>query len=42
VLVRPDAYVFGAVQALEDVPALVDDLRSHLSITDSRITDHVH
>jgi 2-polyprenyl-6-methoxyphenol hydroxylase-like FAD-dependent oxidoreductase len=42
VLVRPDAYVFGAVQALEDVPALVDDLRSHLSITDSRITAHVH
>jgi FAD binding domain len=42
VLVRPDAYVFGAVQALEDVPALVDDLRFHLSITDSRITSHVH
>ena len=42
VLVRPDAYVFGAVQALEDVPALVDDLRFHLSITDSRITAHVH
>jgi FAD binding domain len=42
VLIRPDAYVFGAVQALEDLPALVDDLRSHLSITDSRITAHVH
>ena len=42
VLVRPDAYVFGAVQALEDLPALVDDLRFHLSITDSRITAHVH
>ena len=42
VLLRPDAYVFGAVQALEDVPALVDDLRLHLSITDSRITAHVH
>ena len=42
VLVRPDAYVFGAVQALDDVPALVDDLRFHLSITDSRITAHVH
>jgi 2-polyprenyl-6-methoxyphenol hydroxylase-like FAD-dependent oxidoreductase len=42
VLVRPDAYVFGAVEALEDLPALVDDLRSHLSITDSRITAHVH
>ena len=41
VLVRPDAYVFGAVQALDDVPALVDDLRFHLSITDSRITAHV-
>ena len=42
VLLRPDAYVFGAVQALEDVPALFDDLRLHLSITDSRITAHVH
>jgi 3-(3-hydroxy-phenyl)propionate hydroxylase len=42
VLIRPDAYVFGAAQALEDVPALVDDLRFHLSITDSRITAHVH
>jgi 3-(3-hydroxy-phenyl)propionate hydroxylase len=42
VLVRPDAYVFGAVQALEDLPALVDDLRFHLSITDSRITANVH
>jgi 2-polyprenyl-6-methoxyphenol hydroxylase-like FAD-dependent oxidoreductase len=42
VLVRPDAYVFGAVQAHEDVPALVDDLRFHLSITNSRITAHVH
>ena len=38
VLVRPDAYVFGAVEALDDLPALVDDLRSHLSITESRIT----
>ena len=35
---RPDAYVFGAVEALDDLPALVDDLRAHLSITESRIT----
>ena len=41
VLVRPDAYVFGAVEALDDVPALVDDLRAHLSTTDSRITADV-
>ena len=41
VLVRPDAYVFGAVEASDDLPALVDDLRSHLSITDSRITADV-
>ena len=42
VLVRPDAYVFGAVAALDDVPALVEDLRAHLFTTDSRITAHVH
>ena len=38
---RPDAYVFGAVEAPDEVPALVDDLRSHLSTTDSRITADV-
>jgi 2-polyprenyl-6-methoxyphenol hydroxylase-like FAD-dependent oxidoreductase len=42
VLVRPDGYVFGAVEAPEDLPALLDELHSHLSITDSRITTHVH
>ena len=42
VLVRPDAYVFGAVAALDDVPALVEDLRAHLFTTDSRVTAHVH
>jgi 2-polyprenyl-6-methoxyphenol hydroxylase-like FAD-dependent oxidoreductase len=42
VLVRPDAYVFGAVAALDDVPALVDDLRAHLSITDSKVIADVH
>lgn len=42
VLVRPDAYVFGAVEALDDLPALVDDLRTHLSITESRITADAH
>jgi 2-polyprenyl-6-methoxyphenol hydroxylase-like FAD-dependent oxidoreductase len=41
VLIRPDAYVFGAVDAIEDLPALLDDLHAHLSITDSRITTHV-
>jgi hypothetical protein len=41
VLVRPDAYVFGAVKALDDLPALVDDLCAHLSITESRITADV-
>ncbi len=41
VLVRPDAYVFGAVEALDEVPALVEDLRAHLFITDSRVTANV-
>jgi 2-polyprenyl-6-methoxyphenol hydroxylase-like FAD-dependent oxidoreductase len=41
VLVRPDAYVFGAVQASDDLPALVEDLRAHLFTTDSRVTGHV-
>ena len=41
VLVRPDAYVFGAVEAPDDLPALVDDLRAQLSITDTRITADV-
>jgi hypothetical protein len=41
VLIRPDAYVFGAAEAPDDVLALVDDLRSHLSITDSKVTAHV-
>ena len=41
VLVRPDGYVFGAVEAIEDLPALAADLRSHLSITDTRIAAHV-
>ena len=38
VVVRPDAYVFGAVEALDALPALVDHLRAHLTITESRIT----
>jgi 2-polyprenyl-6-methoxyphenol hydroxylase-like FAD-dependent oxidoreductase len=41
VLVRPDAYVFGAAQSHADVPALVDDLRSHLSTTESKVTADV-
>ena len=42
VLVRPDFYVFGAISELEDLPSLIDNLRSHLSTTDSRITANVH
>jgi 2-polyprenyl-6-methoxyphenol hydroxylase-like FAD-dependent oxidoreductase len=42
VLIRPDAYVFGAVEALENVPALVEDLRAHLFTTETRVTAHVH
>jgi hypothetical protein len=42
VLVRPDAYVFGAVASLDDLPALLDELRAHLFITNSRITADVH
>jgi hypothetical protein len=38
VVVRPDACVYGAVEDIEDLPALVADLRTHLFITDSRIT----
>jgi 2-polyprenyl-6-methoxyphenol hydroxylase-like FAD-dependent oxidoreductase len=41
VVVRPDAYVFGAAEALEDVPTLIDELRAHLFITTSRITANV-
>ena len=41
VVVRPDAYVFGAAEALEDVPTLIDELRAHLFITTSRITADV-
>jgi hypothetical protein len=33
VLVRPDFYVFGSAPAAEDLPALLDDLRSQLHIT---------
>jgi hypothetical protein len=40
-LIRPDFYVFGAVDALEQVPALVDDLRSQMSTTTTGIEAHV-
>jgi 2-polyprenyl-6-methoxyphenol hydroxylase-like FAD-dependent oxidoreductase len=33
VIVRPDFYVFGAVSSVEDLPALVRDLRQQLSIS---------
>ena len=42
VLVRPDFYVFGAVEALDGLPALVDDLRAQLPTTHDRIEAHVH
>ncbi len=38
VLVRPDFYVFGSAGAAGDLPALVDDLRSRLSISTSILT----
>jgi 2-polyprenyl-6-methoxyphenol hydroxylase-like FAD-dependent oxidoreductase len=41
VLIRPDFYVFGAVDALEQAPALVDDLRLQITTTDERIESHV-
>jgi 2-polyprenyl-6-methoxyphenol hydroxylase-like FAD-dependent oxidoreductase len=41
VLIRPDGYVFGAVEATEDLPELLAQLRAHLSITDTRIPAHV-
>jgi 2-polyprenyl-6-methoxyphenol hydroxylase-like FAD-dependent oxidoreductase/catechol 2,3-dioxygenase-like lactoylglutathione lyase family enzyme len=33
VLIRPDHYVFGAVTALASLPALLDELRAQLAIT---------
>jgi hypothetical protein len=41
VLIRPDFYVFGAVDALEQAPALVDDLRLQITNTNQRIESHV-
>ena len=32
VLVRPDFYVFGSVRAAEELPALLDELRSRLHV----------
>jgi hypothetical protein len=42
VLIRPDAYVFGATEWPDEVPALIDDLHSHLTTTTPRITADVH
>jgi 2-polyprenyl-6-methoxyphenol hydroxylase-like FAD-dependent oxidoreductase len=36
VVVRPDHYVFGAVAALDDPPALIDDLRAQLHAAGER------
>jgi len=33
VLVRPDFYVFGSAPSPEQLPALLDDLRTQLHIT---------
>jgi hypothetical protein len=41
VLVRPDGYVFGAVEAPEDLPALLDELHAHLFISHNRTIAHV-
>jgi 2-polyprenyl-6-methoxyphenol hydroxylase-like FAD-dependent oxidoreductase len=41
VLVRPDAYVFGAAESVAELPALIDDLRTHLSTTNSKVTADV-
>ena len=32
VLVRPDFYVFGSVASAQEMPALLDDLRSQLNL----------
>ena len=42
VLIRPDAYVFGAAEWPDEVSALIDDLHSHLTTTTPRITADVH
>ena len=42
VLIRPDSYVFGATEWPDEVPALIDDLHSHLTTTTPRITADVH
>jgi 2-polyprenyl-6-methoxyphenol hydroxylase-like FAD-dependent oxidoreductase/catechol 2,3-dioxygenase-like lactoylglutathione lyase family enzyme len=38
VLLRPDHYVFGAVTALDSLPALIDELRGKLAITEEGAT----
>lgn len=41
VLIRPDAYVFGAAEWPDDVHALIDDLHAQLPITETKVTAHV-
>ena len=41
VLIRPDAYVFGAAEWPDEVPALIDDLHAQLTTTETRLTAHV-
>ena len=41
VLIRPDAYVFGAAEWPDEVPALIDDLHAHLTTTEMRIAADV-
>ena len=38
VLVRPDFYVFGSARSPEELPALLDDLRTQLHITSTSPT----
>ena len=38
VLVRPDFYVFGSASSAEQLPALLDDLRSQLHLTSTPAT----
>ena len=38
VLVRPDYYVFGSASSAEQLPALLDDLRSQLHLTSTPAT----
>ncbi len=42
VLVRPDFYVFGIARSAQELPELLDDLRSRLSLTSTPMTAGAH